>query len=324
MNIAIRNIICSILLIASINSFAQSNNQSILAPADSFHSARFWGLTGGVAGIYSGTLLLLNEYWYSNYNRSSFHFFNDSREWLQMDKAGHLFNSYFISSWGVKTYEWTGLKPQKAAIAGSVAGSFLLTTIEILDGFSPKWGASWSDITANTIGSGMVLAQHLAWEEQRIRLKISAHPVTYPDDLKARTNELFGNTFAETVLKDYNAITLWASGNVYSFLPNDSKFPKWLNISIGYGAEGLFGGTENKWCNNEGQLELCSPENIIDRSDIERYRQFYIAPDIDLSQIKTGSKFVNTLLYMANSIKFPAPALEINGKGKVKLHAIYF
>ena len=301
------------------------SNQGFFAPADSFNKARFWSLTGGVAATYGGTLLLLNEYWYKNYDRTEFHFFDDSKEWLQMDKAGHLFNSYFISNWGVQTYKWTGLKNKNAAIAGSIAGSFLLTTIEILDGYSPKWGASWTDLAANTAGSGLVLAQHLAWQEQWILLKLSAHPIEYPQDLLARANELYGKTVAETILKDYNAITLWSSFNIHAFLPDENKFPQWLNIAFGYGAEGLYGGFENKWCiESHEHISDCNPNELIDRSDISRYRQFYVAPDIDFSKIKTRSRFLQITLFMLNILKVPAPTIEYNGKGEMEFHLVFF
>ena len=34
-----------------------------------------------------------------NFDRSKFHFFDDAAEWVQMDKAAHAFNAYFLSRW---------------------------------------------------------------------------------------------------------------------------------------------------------------------------------------------------------------------------------
>ena len=64
------------------------------------------------------------------------------------------------------------------------------------------------------------------------------------------------------MLKDYNAQTYWLEWKYSLFFP-DSNFPKWLNLSFGYGAEGLFG-YENKWTDKNGTL--------IDRTDIKRIR----------------------------------------------------
>jgi hypothetical protein len=46
------------------------------------------------AAIYTGALVTLNQLWYADYPRSSFHFINDNAEWLQMDKLGHMTVSY--------------------------------------------------------------------------------------------------------------------------------------------------------------------------------------------------------------------------------------
>ena len=55
-----------------------------------------------------------------------------------------------------------------------------------------------------------------------------------------------------------------------------SKLPDWLNVSVGYGAEGMITAKEN----DPIIQELNLPE-------FNRYRQFYFAPDISLTKIKT-------------------------------------
>ena len=47
-------------------------------PSDTLHKGRLWGvgLTAGVG--YTATMIGLNELWYSDYDRSDFHFFNDN------------------------------------------------------------------------------------------------------------------------------------------------------------------------------------------------------------------------------------------------------
>lgn len=53
------------------------------------------------------------------------------------------------------------------------------------------------------------------------------------------------------------------------------------------------------------------------------YRQYYLSLDIDLTKIKTRSKFVKTLGFLANSLKIPAPALQFSTKG-VHFKPFYF
>src|ERR1043166_9398894 len=54
-----------------------------------FSKKRFSVVIGTEAALYSGSLLALNQLWYKDYPRRSFHFFDDNNEWLQMDKCGH-------------------------------------------------------------------------------------------------------------------------------------------------------------------------------------------------------------------------------------------
>ena len=131
--------------------------------------------------------------------------------------------------------------------------------------------------------------------------------------LNQRSDSLFGSSLPERALKDYNGQTYWLSANLQSFFPK-SKLPPWLNVAVGYGASGMFGGYDNKWE---------SGGTTIDRSDIPRQRQWYLAPDIDFTRIKTKSKFLKTAFFVLNCLKFPAPALMLSN-GKLKVHAVYF
>ena len=45
------------------------------------------------------------------------------------------------------------------------------------------------------------------------------------------------------------------------------------------------------------------------------YRQYYLSIDFDLRAIKSRSKAVNTLIFLASMIKLPAPAIEFSSKG---------
>src|SRR5450432_1856478 len=58
---------------------------------------------------YSLILIGLNTDWYANYPRSSFHFFNDNEEWLQVDKVGHMYSAYIESRSGMEMWRWTGI-----------------------------------------------------------------------------------------------------------------------------------------------------------------------------------------------------------------------
>ncbi|MEO8721101.1 MAG: DUF2279 domain-containing protein [Ginsengibacter sp.] len=265
---------------------------------------------------YGGTLIGLNAIWYSKYPRSGFHFFNDDAEWQQVDKVGHLYSSYTESRATMEAWRWAGLSRKKSIWIGGLSGVAYQSIIEILDGFSSQYGFSVGDFTANILGSATFISQELGWNEQRIKLKFSVHKKNYGEkDLDKRADQLYGNTSIERAIKDYNAQTYWASANIHSFFP-ETKMPRWLSISVGYGAEGMFGGTKNIGYDPDGNV-------IFDRQDIKRYRQWYLAPDVDLTKIRTNKKGIKILLFVLNSFKFPTPALEFS-KGNLKAHWIVF
>ena len=258
--------------------------------------------------MYAGTGVLLNKLWYEQYSTGSFHFFDDSNEWLQIDKFGHAYTSYYLSKLSTNGFKWVGYGEKKSAIYGSLLGLFYISSVELFDGYSEHWGASTSDLIADIGGSALYLSQQLLWGEQRIIPKFSFHTTDYA----AIRPNLLGSTFSEQVLKDYNGQTYWLSFNIKS-LANLDKFPKWLNLAFGYGAEGMVGGSNNN-------LATIPPNSDL---DFTRRRQYYISLDIDLGRIKTKSKFVNTIFSFINIIKFPLPTVEFSDGG-VEFYPVYF
>ncbi len=254
----------------------------------------------------SGVLIGLNELWYADYPRSKFHFINDNNQWFQMDKLGHLYSAYHIGNAGANLLQWSGVSKRQQLIYGSTLGFAFLTAVEVLDGYSQKWGASTGDIIANASGTGLFVSQELLWKEQRIIPKFSFHKTSYA---KLRP-EALGASFNEQILKDYNGQTYWLSVNLHSFL-KETKIPKWLNLAVGYGADGMLTGNDSYDANSS-------------IPNVERYRQFYFSFDADLTKIETKSHFLKTIFAIFNTVKIPAPTLEFNAKQRVKMHFIYF
>jgi len=320
----IKNNCFLLLFLYSITLQAQSNQ--FLIPSDTLNKKRFWLTAGTGAAIYTGAVIGLSQVWYAESPQSGFHFFNDAGEWEHLDKTGHLYSTYFESKWSFQGARWIGIPHRKAAWLGAGLGMFYQLTIEIMDGFSEEWGFSTYDIGFNTLGALTFLGQELAWQEQRITLKYSAIPKSYPDyqvtsvdgtttmPLSIRAEEIYGKSYAARLIKDYNIQTHWASANIASFIPNDThRFPKWLNVAVGYGAENMYGGFENQWT-YEGK------DYVLDANLYPRHRQFFISPDIDFTKIETDRPFLKTLFFFLNMVKVPAPAVEFNSLGKTKWH----
>ena len=270
--------------------------------------------TASVVGIeiigYTGAMVMLNNLWYKDYPRSSFHWFDDNQQWLQMDKMGHAMTSYYIGVVGIRALRWSGLSERKSVIYGGILGLSFLTSIEVLDGLSAEWGASSGDMLANISGAGLLIAQELLWKEQRMMLNFSVHNSLYA---QYRPNVL-GESWNERLLKDYNGQTYWLSINLKSFGGKESYVPSWLNLAFGYSADGMTGGSQNYLYDNDG--------NPI--PEFERQRQFFLSLDIDLTRIKTKSTFVNTLFGAFGFIKIPMPTYEYGTKSGLKGHFLYF
>jgi hypothetical protein len=121
---------------------------------------------------------------------------------------------------------------------------------------------------------------------------------------------VLGSTFSEQVLKDYNGQTYWLSVNIHDFAKN-SKIPKCINIAFGYGAEGMISG------NYLNTSTIMAP-------NFERFRQFYLSFDVDLSKIDTKLHFLKTFFSILNTVKIPAPTFEYSSHGGFKFHPLYF
>ncbi|MFV5691321.1 DUF2279 domain-containing protein [Flavobacterium sp. LT1R49] len=286
--------------------FSQNTIDAFLTPSDSLHKKRQNTVVISEAVLASGILIGLNQLWYTDYPKSDFHFINDNSEWLQMDKFGHSFSSYHLGRFGAEMLQWSGASKKNQLVYGAGLGFAFLTAVEVMDGYSSEWGASSGDIISNASGTALYVSQELLWKEQRITPKFSFHTTQYAN----QRAEILGSSFTEQILKDYNGQTYWLSVNLHSFA-KDSKIPKWLNLALGYGAEGMITGTRQ----NEAQFPTLNRQ---------RYRQFYLSFDADLTKINTKSHFLKTLFSVLNTVKIPAPTIEMVHFNDVKLHLIYF
>src|SRR5688572_7938174 len=126
-------------------SFAQSDSlQTNSITFDSAHQVRpnykmLRGIFAAQSVLYLGTVYGLSKSWYKN-PLTKFTFEDDTREWLQMDKMGHVYTSYQIARHTAALYKKTGISKKQMLIYGAISGIIFQTPIEILDGFSPDYG----------------------------------------------------------------------------------------------------------------------------------------------------------------------------------------
>lgn len=295
-----------LVILSLTSSFSQTSLNDFLTSSDTLHVSRRNAVVITETSLAGLTLVGLDQLWYNDFERSKFRTINDNNEWLQMDKLGHVMTSYYVGKIGADALNWSGVREKDQLVYGATLGFAFLTAVEVFDGFSQEWGFSWGDMIANASGTGLYVGQELLWKEQRITMKYSFHQTKYAD---IRPEKL-GENFLQEALKDYNGQTYWLSANVHSFF-KESKIPKWLNLAVGYGADGMLTGN-----NEEIDMNFFPNQN--------RIRQYYLSLDIDLSRIKTKSRLLKTMFNVINFIKIPAPTLEIDSNGKLKLYPVYF
>lgn len=265
-----------------------------------------------VVALESGFYLTGNAYlqyvWYKDHERVPFHFYNDNKGYLQIDKCGHAFSAYHYSRLGYQALRWAGVPKKKALIYGGPLGLFLQTPIEIFDGIYEGYGFSKGDMIANTFGSALFTVQQAIWDEQIVKMKFSYAPSPYS---KYNPNGL-GATPLESFFMDYNGHTYWLSANAKR-MTGINKMPEWMNLAVGYSANGMLSEFKNYNYYNKQFV----PE-------FQRYRQWFLSLDIDLSKIKTKHKFLKSLFNQINVLKIPFPALEYNRVKNFQFRPLYF
>ncbi len=260
------------------------------------------------SALYLGSMSYLQFVWYKDQDRAPFHLYNDAKGYLQIDKFGHAYGAYIESYLSYKWLRSAGLSKKQALLYGGPLGVLMQTPIEIFDGLYENWGFSWPDMAANAAGSALVVGQELLFDRQLVRYKFSFYRSIYAPG----SNGYLGDNPLESLFLDYNGHTYWLSMNINELIRN-SSFPEWLNIAIGYSANGMYGEFENR----ERWKGVALPTAI-------RHRQLLLSPDIDWTKIPTQSSFLSGLFEALNFIKFPAPAVEYNRIDGFRAYWIYW
>lgn len=281
------------------NLFFAQKNHSFWKDADSLNKKRLIGSSVAIGTTYIGSIISLQQVWYKESFQKDFHLFNDGKNWLQMDKAGHVFTGYHLAAILSGNFRWNGIETKKSNLIGSSIGLSYLTSLELMDGFSKDWGFSWWDMASNIGGATLFVGQEYAFSKQIFIPKFSFHTTKYAPI----RSEVLGSNFPEQLLKDYNGQTYWLS-----FSPGNlglKSVPKWLCLSFGYSADEKLVGNAEVYQNYNSK------------------REFLFSLDIDLNELNIKNEFWKKVLKQVNLIKIPFPALYIKDS-KFGVSPIYF
>lgn len=298
-----------ILLSISVLMLSPSHGQSLLIPSDSLNKTRTVGVSAFNGLAWGGSITALHFVWYKDFDKTGFHFFDDSHEWMQMDKLGHTTVSWHMARASGDLYEWSGMDHKHASLLGAGYSFAYMATFEMLDAYNVQWGFSWSDLGFNALGSLSYGVQEFFWNRQFFKIKFSDHH----SGLAEYRPDVLGSDPMSRMLKDYNGQTYWMSFNPVHWFKPDSKIPKWINLSVGYGIEDHLVGNGSTYVINDGATQ----------QSFTPYRQLYLSFDIDFEEIPVQSKWLKMVLRGVNIVKIPFPTLEVS-QGSVKFHPLYF
>ena len=295
-----------IVIIVFLKCLSGHSQSDFFVASDSLNRSRLIGVSSSVGATWTGSMTGLWYLWYKDANPDGWHTIDDSRNWLQMDKAGHFYTAYKINASMTNLYEWTGLNRKQSVLIGSGISFGFQTTLEIFDARFQQWGFSWSDFGANTLGVASYATQKLVWDEERIIPKFSTHPTEF-----ARYRpEILGGTQLQSLLKDYNGQTYWLSFSPGTFFQN-SQFPEWLCFSFGYSAHEKLVGDQSIYV------------DPVSGRTFNEQREFLFSMDVDFSKLKIRRPWLKTLVNQLNYIKVPFPTIILRD-GKVIGSPLYF
>jgi len=280
--------------------FSQQINWGQSSPQDSIPTKKRVIISSSIIGLgYVSSLIALYDVWYAEFPKSTFHFYNDGSNWMQMDKFGHGFSGYLLSQKAGDLYRWSGVKKSYPWIGFGIGMSYL-GALEFMDAYNQGWGFSTYDVLANFSGGALYLSQELIFKKQLVLPKFSFFPSKYA----AYRPEVLGKNFPEQLLKDYNGQTYWFSFPIGGFAPSVKKM-NWLCLSLGYSVDQKLVGDQDAYL------------------DFRASRQFLVSLDIDLTRLPIKNPTLKKVLAQLNMIKIPFSALMIQ-QGNLSFKPISF
>lgn len=224
----------------------------------------------------------MNGWWKDN--RTSFHFQEDLKYGLSVDKWGHFYGGAAAAFVYRNSFAWAGFSEEAALWWGSAASLLFQTYVEVEDGFS-TWGFDRVDFAADVAGAAWPIAQHYAPILRNVDFKFSYHP-------SPELNAAGGSGFRgqkHILFDDYEGQTLWIGLRVHNLLPESARpyWPSWLGVAFGYGARDVL--------------------------TAHPYRVYFIGLDLDMTRIiPDDTAFLRMLGEAMNFIRLPLPAVRIS------------
>lgn len=122
-----------------------------------------------------------------NWGDSTFHFhsegwFGDSAPYGGADKLGHAWGANLLSDFLTWRLQSRGFNTYEAAITGSLLSAFGMALIEVGDGFSSHYGASYEDLVADFAGAGFAFLRNtVPGLREKVDFRMQYIPTSHDD-----------------------------------------------------------------------------------------------------------------------------------------------
>jgi hypothetical protein len=263
-----------------------------------------WGrvalVGGGLAAGATGLHLYERAAWWSG-ARIPFHFSSQLDYAYNFDKAAHFFAADVEALIVARSLEWTGLKPEHAALYGVGVSLLIQTHTEIFDGFHARWGFDWYDQAANVLGAGWFYAHERVPFLRHFDVRWAYFP---PQVFSSEVEP--GRKQGDLFTSDYGGHSYWLSVDVHGLLPQNLKpyWPRFLALSVG--------ASLNDW----------QPPATADDPyrDPDAYVSYHLSVDLDFRKILPRSTWLGrTFGDLLSRYHLPFPAIEVYPRPGVSL-----
>ncbi|MGE5350558.1 MAG: DUF2279 domain-containing protein [Acidobacteriota bacterium] len=206
-----------------------------------------------------------NDYWskLSNFNKFS-HFYS-------VNLLGHLFSG---------NYEAAGMQALESTWYSSISALAYMSYIELENGFHKNNGFSFSNFSADLLGTAFYIGQYYIPEMKSFMPKMSYKPTS-----RLRSGK-------SIIFDDYAGQKYWMSFRLHELLPEKtgSYWPSWLMLALGTGIR------NNDNSVNYGPMDL------------------YVALDLDAEKLPLYGPFWQFVKNTLNYFHFPMPGVRVTHK----------
>lgn len=238
---------------------------------------------GGNALLYD---YMRNAWWTGE--RSEGFFFNADwdEDFRDQDKFGHAWGGYHLARFGAAFLRSACMSKSKAVAWSAVHAAAFQLQIEIFDARFEKYGFSYPDLLANTLGTALAVLHEVEPRTRAIKPTIS-----YAQTAALRNRDNIPGELRPSL--DYSGQTYWLSADVDAMLPAAAKpfWPSFLRISAGHSI-----------------TDWIDPRT---GANIRAKRKLLLTIDFDPEKLPGDNRFWKTFKRNLSYIHLPSPALQI-------------